>query len=58
MLLEPFETVIFASGMISAPGPDEKVRKSVPRIEVIGDAGVVNDIFSSVQAGYRLSLDY
>ncbi|MBN2321183.1 MAG: FAD-dependent oxidoreductase [Acidobacteria bacterium] len=58
MLLEPFQTIIFASGMTSAPGPDEKVRKSVPRIEVIGDAGGVNDIFSSVQAGYRLSLDY
>ena len=58
MSLEPFETVILASGMLSAPGPDEEIRKSVPKIEVIGDAREVRDIFSATQAGYQLALDY
>lgn len=38
MSLEPFDTVILASGMHSAAGPDEEIRKLAPRIEVIGDA--------------------
>lgn len=58
MSLEPFQSVVLASGMISAQGPDEEIRKSVPLIEVIGDAGDVQDIFSAIQAGYRLALGY
>ena len=58
MSLEPFQTVILASGMVSAQGPDEEIRKSVPNIEVIGDAREVQDIFSAVQAGYQLALRY
>jgi NADPH-dependent 2,4-dienoyl-CoA reductase/sulfur reductase-like enzyme len=55
MSLEPFQTVILASGMVSAPGPDEEIRKSVPRIEMIGDAREVQDIFTAIQAGYQLA---
>jgi 2,4-dienoyl-CoA reductase-like NADH-dependent reductase (Old Yellow Enzyme family)/thioredoxin reductase len=55
MSLEPFQTVILASGMISAPGPDEEIRKLASRIEIIGDAREVQDIFSAVRAGYELA---
>ena len=58
MSLEPFQTVILASGMISTPGPDEKIRKGVPETTIIGDAADVLDIFSAMQAGYRLALRY
>jgi 2,4-dienoyl-CoA reductase-like NADH-dependent reductase (Old Yellow Enzyme family)/thioredoxin reductase len=58
MSLEPFQAVILASGMVSTQGPDEEIRKSVPKIEVIGDARDVHDIFSAVQAGYQLALRY
>jgi pyruvate/2-oxoglutarate dehydrogenase complex dihydrolipoamide dehydrogenase (E3) component len=55
MSLQPFDTVIMASGMLSEPGPDEEIRRLVPRIEIIGDAAEPQDIFSAVQAGYRLA---
>lgn len=58
MSLEPFQTVVLASGMESARGPDEEIRKMVSRIEVIGDAKKVQDIFSATQAGYRLAHAY
>jgi 2,4-dienoyl-CoA reductase-like NADH-dependent reductase (Old Yellow Enzyme family)/thioredoxin reductase len=58
MSLEPFQTVILASGMISTPGPDEKIRNLVSRIEIIGDAGEVQDIFSATRAGYELAAKY
>jgi NADPH-dependent 2,4-dienoyl-CoA reductase/sulfur reductase-like enzyme len=58
MSLEPFQTVILTSGMLSAPGPDQEIRNLVPRIEVIGDAREVQDIFSATQAGYQLALAY
>jgi 2,4-dienoyl-CoA reductase-like NADH-dependent reductase (Old Yellow Enzyme family)/thioredoxin reductase len=58
MSLEPFQTVILASGMVSAPGPDEEIRKSVSKIEIIGDAREVQDIFTATQAGYQLALRY
>jgi pyruvate/2-oxoglutarate dehydrogenase complex dihydrolipoamide dehydrogenase (E3) component len=58
MSLEPFQTVILASGMLSAPGPDEEIRNSVARIEVIGDARDVQDIFNATQAGYQIALAY
>ena len=58
MSLEPFHTVILASGMLSAPGPDEEIKKIVSRLEIIGDANQVQDIFSAVHAGYELALKY
>ncbi len=58
MSLEPFQTVILASGMLSASGPGEEIRKSVLKSEVIGDAREVRDIFSATQAGYQLALTY
>jgi 2,4-dienoyl-CoA reductase-like NADH-dependent reductase (Old Yellow Enzyme family)/thioredoxin reductase len=56
--LEPFQTVILASGMVSAPAPDEEIRKSVSNIEIIGDARNVQDIFTATQAGYQLAIRY
>lgn len=56
--LEPFQTVILASGMVSATGPDEEIRSAVPNVEIIGDAMEVKDIFSAVHAGYYLALKY
>ncbi|MBW1946124.1 MAG: hypothetical protein JRJ51_25355 [Deltaproteobacteria bacterium] len=58
MTLEPFQTVILASGMLSAPGPGEEVANAVPKTEIIGDAMEVKDIFSAVHAGYNLALKY
>jgi 2,4-dienoyl-CoA reductase-like NADH-dependent reductase (Old Yellow Enzyme family)/thioredoxin reductase len=55
MSLEPFQTVILASGMEPASGPDEEIRASVSNIEIIGDARAVQDIFSATQAGYQLA---
>jgi 2,4-dienoyl-CoA reductase-like NADH-dependent reductase (Old Yellow Enzyme family)/thioredoxin reductase len=56
--LEPFQTVVLASGMLSAPAPDEEIRKSVSKIEIIGDAKEVQDIFTATQAGYQLATRY
>jgi len=56
--LEPFQTIILSSGMLSASGPDESIRKSVVNVEVIGDAKQVKDIFSAVHAGYELAGKY
>jgi len=56
--LELFQSVILASGMRSASGPDEKVVNTVPTMEIIGDAREVQDIFSAVHAGYNLALKY
>jgi 2,4-dienoyl-CoA reductase-like NADH-dependent reductase (Old Yellow Enzyme family)/thioredoxin reductase len=58
MSLEPFQTVILASGMIPTSGPDEDIQKEVRAIQVIGDAKDVQDVFSAIQAGYRLALQY
>jgi 2,4-dienoyl-CoA reductase-like NADH-dependent reductase (Old Yellow Enzyme family)/thioredoxin reductase len=55
---EPFQTVILASGMVSAPAPDEEIRKSVSKIEIIGDARDVQDIFTATQAGYQIAMRY
>ena len=54
----PFQTVILTSGMESASGPDEEIRKSVSKIEVIGDAKNVQDIFSATSAGYQMAQNY
>jgi len=56
--LEPFQTVILSSGMLSAPGPDKDMANRVPKIEIIGDAREVQDIFSAVHAGYDLAVRY
>jgi thioredoxin reductase len=56
--LEPFQTVILASGMVSAAGPDQEITNAVPKVEIIGDAMDVQDIFSAVHAGYHLALNY
>ena len=56
--LEPFQTVILASGMLSASGPGESIEGLVPHIEVIGDAGEVHDIYHAIQAGYELASKY
>jgi 2,4-dienoyl-CoA reductase-like NADH-dependent reductase (Old Yellow Enzyme family)/NADH dehydrogenase FAD-containing subunit len=58
MSLEPFQTVILASGMVSASEPDAEIRKSVSRIETIGDASNVQDIFAATQAGYQIAQSY
>lgn len=58
MSLEPFQTVILSSGTVPAPGPDEEIRKLVPKIEVIGDAREPHDIFTAMQAGYKLAQSY
>lgn len=55
VVLDPFQTVILASGMLPAAGPDETLKSLVPKIEVIGDAREVNDIFHAVQDGYELA---
>jgi NADPH-dependent 2,4-dienoyl-CoA reductase/sulfur reductase-like enzyme len=58
MALEPFDTVIFASGMLSAPGPEAAIEQAVDAVEVIGDAEKVMDIYTAVHAGYALALKY
>jgi NADPH-dependent 2,4-dienoyl-CoA reductase/sulfur reductase-like enzyme len=58
MALEPFETVILASGMLSASGPEPAIEQAVTALEVIGDAEKVLDIFTAVHAGYALALKY
>jgi len=58
LTLEPFQTVILSPGMLPALSPDESIQKSVTKIEVIGDAKQVKDIFSAVHAGYELAIKY
>lgn len=56
--LAPFQTVILASGMQPAPGPDENIKMAGPKLEIIGDANEIQDIFSAVHAGYELAQRY
>lgn len=58
LLLEPFQTVILASGMLSAVGPDDTIKTSVSAVEVIGDAWSVRDIFHAVRSGYEMASRY
>ena len=58
MSLEPFQTVIFAFGMVPASEPNEEIRKSVSIIEPIGDAKNPQDIFTATQAGYQIAQSY
>jgi 2,4-dienoyl-CoA reductase-like NADH-dependent reductase (Old Yellow Enzyme family)/thioredoxin reductase len=56
--LSPFQTVVLASGMVSAADPDDSIEAAVPTIEKIGDAANVMDIYTAVHAGYQLALKY
>jgi 2,4-dienoyl-CoA reductase-like NADH-dependent reductase (Old Yellow Enzyme family)/thioredoxin reductase len=56
--LEPFQSVILASGMLSAPEPDNEIKKLITNIEIIGDAQNVQDTFTAVRAGYELACKY
>ena len=58
LILEPFQTVIMASGMLSAPEPDDEIKKVITNIEIIGDADNVKDTFTAVRAGYELACKY
>jgi len=53
--LEPFQKVVLSSGMNSANGPGEEIKNMISRIEIIGDASQVQDIFSAVHSGYELA---
>jgi len=55
MSVEPFQTVILASGLLSSPGPGDSLRDGVAEVEVIGDAADVQDIFTAVHEGYRVA---
>jgi NADPH-dependent 2,4-dienoyl-CoA reductase/sulfur reductase-like enzyme len=57
-VLDPFQTVILASGMRPAPEPDAEIRRAVPAVETIGDAAEVMDIYAAVHAGYATALKY
>ncbi|MBW2093372.1 MAG: FAD-dependent oxidoreductase [Deltaproteobacteria bacterium] len=52
---KPFQTVILSSGMNPEEGPDQEIRNVVSRIEIIGDANQVQDIFSAIHSGYELA---
>jgi thioredoxin len=56
--LTPFQTVILASGMHAAPGPGKDIQIAVPKLEIIGDANEVQDVFTAVHAGYELAQRY
>jgi len=56
--LDPFHTVVLASGMVSTPAPDEEIRKSVSKIEIIGDAREVKDIFCRYAGWLSVSHKY
>ncbi len=58
MSLQPFATVILASGMVPAPAPADEIRDLVSRLECIGDAQEVQDVFSATKAGYELAAKY
>jgi NADPH-dependent 2,4-dienoyl-CoA reductase/sulfur reductase-like enzyme len=58
IFLEPFQTVILASGMLPAPGPEAEIRQAVRGLEIIGDANQVMDIYTAVHAGYETALKY
>ena len=53
--IEPFQTVILSSGMNPAKGPDQEIKNAVSKIEIIGDANQVQDIFSAIHSGYDLA---
>ena len=56
--LKPFQTVILASGMLSAEPPGQSLYDAVAAVEIIGDAQKVQDIFTAVHTGYELAQKY
>ncbi len=56
--LAPFQTVILAAGINSAAAPDEDLKRVVSKVEILGDANEVQDIFSAMHAGYELTSRY
>ncbi|MBN1383197.1 MAG: FAD-dependent oxidoreductase [Deltaproteobacteria bacterium] len=58
MSLEPFDTVILASGMVSMPGPGDDIQEAVSHVEIIGDACEVKDIYSATEAGWQVARKY
>ncbi len=56
--LDAFQTVILASGMNPAAAPPAEVKAAVSKLEIIGDAAQVQDIFNAVHAGYELAARY
>ncbi|MFC1869159.1 FAD-dependent oxidoreductase [Thermodesulfobacteriota bacterium] len=56
--LKSFDTVILSSGMVSNPEPEEAIKNAVSKIEIIGDANDINDIFAAVTDGYHLACEY
>jgi hypothetical protein len=44
--------------MLSAPEPDDGIKKLIANIEIIGDARNVQDTFTAVHAGYELACKY
>ncbi len=56
--LDPFQTVILASGMNPVSFLDEKIKEKVQNIEIIGDANQVADIYTAIHSGYELALRY
>ncbi len=56
--LEPFQTVILASGMNPLPAPSENIKQLVEKVEIIGDAAVVQDIFTAIHSGFELAKRY
>ena len=58
MKLEPFQTVILASGMVPVGLNVGNVKDKIPSIEIIGDAKQVGDIYTAIHNGYELALKY
>ena len=58
MSLQPFETVVVATGMVSAPEPGKSIRGLVSQLETIGDAREVQDVCCATRAGYELAATY
>ena len=56
--LDPFQTIILCSGMLSDPEPGKDIQKHVEATEIIGDAAQVLDIYSAMHAGYDLAVKY
>jgi len=56
--LESFQTVILASGMLPEANPDETIGKLISKIDVIGDANSVADIYSAIHQGYEIAQKY
>jgi NADPH-dependent 2,4-dienoyl-CoA reductase/sulfur reductase-like enzyme len=56
--LPGFDTVILCAGMLPGGEPPREVAEKVKRMETVGDALEVKDIYSAVLAGYEVALKY